>query len=233
MKLNGLFGKGSGKLGSSVFAISGGEQVVREYNPVVSNPSTAAQVEQRAKFKLLSQLAASMAMAIAFVKNGLVSARNQFVSANYALVTFANNVANILLENIALTGSNYSFVGADVSRAAEGGAIDIDTGVINDGNIQKVVVVAFVREGDTQLRFHDSIIIDRSTGEWVPSREMTPSLEPLVVYQYGIIPTGSSSSISYEDYRVSVDQSAAALQYAQNLAATGAKLTATVGTLLS
>ena len=76
MKLYGLFGKGSGKLGSSVFAISSGEQIVREYNPVVENPNTPAQVEQRAKFKLLSQLASDLASALAFKKEGLVSTRN-------------------------------------------------------------------------------------------------------------------------------------------------------------
>ena len=54
MKLNGIVGKGTGKLGASVFAISGGEQIVRQYNPVVSNPNTDAQVAQRAKLKLMS-----------------------------------------------------------------------------------------------------------------------------------------------------------------------------------
>ena len=84
MKLNGFVGKGTGKLGSSVFAVSGGEQIVRQYNPNVSNPNTDAQVAQRAKFKLMSQLAAVLAPGLAFKKDSLVSPRNKFIKKRYS-----------------------------------------------------------------------------------------------------------------------------------------------------
>ena len=113
MKLNGFVGKGTGKLGASVFAISGGEQIVRQYNPKVANPNTDAQVEQRAKLKLMSQLAADMATSIAFRKKGLVSARNQFVSVNIGKCTFVNEGENkgarIDVNQIDLTGASAAF----------------------------------------------------------------------------------------------------------------------------
>lgn len=52
---NGL-GKFSGKVGGVVFAISNGEQIVRAYQPVVSNPKSTAQLLQRAKGNLVGQL---------------------------------------------------------------------------------------------------------------------------------------------------------------------------------
>lgn len=60
MKSTGLFGKNSGRVGGVVYSNYRGEQVVRTYQPRVSNPSTPKQVAQRAKFKLVSQISASL-----------------------------------------------------------------------------------------------------------------------------------------------------------------------------
>lgn len=109
MKLNGVFGKGTGKVGNSVWAVSGGVQIVRPYNPNVTNPRTDAQVAQRAKLKLMSQLAAVLAPGMAFKKNGLISARNQFIAANIGLVTFENGSAELDLLKLTLTGKNGYF----------------------------------------------------------------------------------------------------------------------------
>lgn len=52
---NGL-GQFRGKLGGAVFAVSAGEQIVRQYQPQVANPRTAAQLTQRAKMNLTGKL---------------------------------------------------------------------------------------------------------------------------------------------------------------------------------
>ena len=52
---NGL-GKFSGKVGGVVFAISNGEQIVRAYQPVVSNPKSSGQQIQRAKGNLAGRV---------------------------------------------------------------------------------------------------------------------------------------------------------------------------------
>lgn len=233
MKLYGIFGKGSGKLGSSVFAISGGEQIMREYNPIVANPNTPAQVEQRAKFKLLSQLAASMAKAIAFKKQGLVSARNQFVSANYPLVEYENNAASVTLTAITLTGSQYPIQPVSVERAASGGGFVFDLGDISDDTVNKVVIVAFNRYDENMLGFHDSIIYERGTEGWTPSRDMIPTTDPLVFYVYGIRETSSALNIKFNDYVVDTDQRDAVLNYASTLISSGALLTQTIGKLIA
>lgn len=46
-KIYGLNGRVTGKVGNTVFAVDGGIQVARQYNPIVNNPRTAAQQDQR------------------------------------------------------------------------------------------------------------------------------------------------------------------------------------------
>ena len=70
MKINSILGKMTGKVGNIVVASVGGEVIGREYNPNVSNPNTSAQQNTRSKFKLASQLSATMAPVIAIKKEG-------------------------------------------------------------------------------------------------------------------------------------------------------------------
>lgn len=52
---NGL-GQYSGKVGGVVYAVQNGQQIVRSYQPVVSNPKTLAQRKQRAKANLVGRI---------------------------------------------------------------------------------------------------------------------------------------------------------------------------------
>ena len=158
MKLYGLFGKGSGKLGSSVFAISSGEQIVREYNPVVENPNTPAQVEQRAKFKLLSQIAAALASIIVIPKQGLVSARNRFIGLNVGKATYADGTASIEVPSLDITGGSLAFppvlllegAGDTTSLRLQGSA---------PAGVDTVIYVMVEKTVDKSLKVGDSIIV--------------------------------------------------------------------------
>lgn len=55
---HGPLSRAKGKLGGVVYQQYEGMQIAREYQPVVKNPQTAAQTENRAAFKLASQLLA-------------------------------------------------------------------------------------------------------------------------------------------------------------------------------
>ena len=70
----------SGRVAGSVFAVRYGEVIERAYNPYVSNPKSEAQVEARAKLKLLSQLAAVVAPVLAMPREGAKTSRNKFVA---------------------------------------------------------------------------------------------------------------------------------------------------------
>lgn len=92
---NGL-GKFSGKVGGVVFAISNGEQIVRAYQPVVSNPKSTGQLLQRSKGNLVGQLSSVVGRAAIvgmgennrrrraeFLKNALIKATASQEDNNY------------------------------------------------------------------------------------------------------------------------------------------------------
>lgn len=199
MKLYGLFGKGSGKLGSSVFAISSGEQIVREYNPVVENPNTPAQVEQRAKFKLLSQLAAVMASAIVIKKDGLVSSRNRFIGLNIGKTNYADGTASVSLPNLDITGG--SFVMGEFE--AEKGEGNVVTASFSDGaplGVTSVVYIAFEKSAEGTLIYKKSIIVKEAGENRAFPGELGRLLGDLVVYGYGIKGDVAGALAEYTDY---------------------------------
>lgn len=85
MKLAGFVGTGVGKLGASVFTVRKGQQVIRQYQPVVSNPNTEEQVRVRSLFSLLSKNAKLLAGSFGFTVSGLETQRNAFIKRNYGV----------------------------------------------------------------------------------------------------------------------------------------------------
>lgn len=222
MKLNGFVGKGTGKLGASVFAISGGEQIVRQYNPKVSNPNTDAQVEQRAKLKLMSQVAADMAQSIAFPKKGLVSSRNAFISANIGKCTYNEGQAEIDLQVIELAGGAGNL---PVPAVGEEDAIALSAAAPADVNA--VVYAAYQRGDDQQLTLIDQkIVSEAGDGNNFPTTMTMPN-SSYVVYVYGIKNNGKASVIEYMDYIAVVSNARAELEAVRSIVVKGGSLTAT------
>lgn len=83
MKLQGILGGGTGKLGESVFTNNAGRTIVRQYNPHVRNPRTVRQQNSRERFKLASELAKNYAsvLPIGLPRIGALTSRNRFTSA--------------------------------------------------------------------------------------------------------------------------------------------------------
>lgn len=109
MKSTGLFGKNSGRIGGVVYSNYRGVQVVRTYQPKVANPSTQRQVAQRAKFKLVTQVGASLSREIkmSFVPNvQKESPRNAFIKSMLKKTTYSNNQATLPIEDVILTNSS-------------------------------------------------------------------------------------------------------------------------------
>lgn len=211
MKLNGIIGKGTGKLGSSVFAISGGEQVVREYNPVVSNPNTEAQIAQRAKLKLMSQLAAAMMPALAFTKKGLVSARNQFVSKNIGLSSFNNNAASVGLLDVQLTPSNSSFPLVDAA-AGDNNTINVTLNSSAPESIKRVVYNLFKKTGEDKLEFVSQKVVSVPGESRHFGTTFTVDSGTYIVYAYGVSDKDAAATARYEDYVAESNQGDAILE---------------------
>lgn len=92
MKHNVLFYRGAGKVGNLVGYSQLGKQVFRAYQPVVSNPKTTAQEDQRKKFSIMLDASRMFKWAyrIGLVDEGRSRKRTafaQFVSMNFPFIT--------------------------------------------------------------------------------------------------------------------------------------------------
>lgn len=227
MKLSGILGTASGKLGSSVFSVSGGQQIVRQYQPVVSNPSTEGQVTNRSKLKLLSQLSAQIANVIAMVKNGLKSARNQFISVNYPIAYYNSNEANIALEDIRLTDSTFALPGFIADRVREGIQVQFKEAV---SNMVDQIVWVIMRRSNTGY-----------VTAWVEKIQEVPGQDRLfttmlgnidgeaAILCYGIRFNSMDAKLKYGELIVANASNIASLLSSKNILTSGAGLTETRG----
>lgn len=231
MKLNAILGKGTGKLGGMVLSVNSGEQIVREYNPKVSNPQTDAQVEQRAKFKLLSQIAAALSTSIAFRKMKMQSPRNRFVSANIKNASFENNEASVALDSLDLTGGSQLIPTLSVTRGT-GEAITIALSEAAAGDIKRIVYNIYKVTDGSKLQFIKEVLVSEAGAGRTFSVETTAPEADIVVYAYGIKDTTTRSTTKFEEYEASADDNNAVLDVLRALNSTDYVLTATAGEVL-
>ena len=210
-KVSAMWGKATGKVGGLVYATSGGEQIVREYNPNVANPSTDAQVNARAKMKLLSQLSATLSPVIAMTKDGLVSKRNKFTSKNYNYAIAANGVAQISYENVQLTEGNLAL--PQITGSVQDAKLTVFFATNPSENINRVVWACFRKTDENNLEFVKSDII--SVRKHNPSIEqyfmwdtdiiISPDNYPsesYVFYAYGMVDTSAQATARYGNLSV-------------------------------
>lgn len=232
MKLNGFVGTGSGKMGASVFSVNSGSQIVRQYQPVVANPSTAAQVNQRARMKLMSQVAAAMAPVIAIPKAGLVSARNQFIRKNFDSCIAADGVAQVTYENLQLTAGNLGFPAISATRAAEGGAISINLSSAPSGDISRVVYIMY-RKTQNQMEYVASRIVkERGESNNFPAT-FPASSGDVILFAYGMKDSNAQATAKYENYKVTSASDIATLVASRAIAFGDFTFTQTRGTTIA
>lgn len=200
-RLQGISGGLSGKTGSFTYRQSGGQTIVSQYQPIVKNPNTAGQQDQRAKFKLMSQLAAVMASGfgtMAITKRpakGKPSQRNAFVSLNFPLVQVSEDnesvVAKIPMRELKLTSSQRNLGGitalqsevtVNVQDPAVAAVRFVEVAYINN-DVTKPVVVNVVNVPMADMRAQYSA---QTVGNFT-------------VLAYGLIPTASASRATLDN----------------------------------
>lgn len=207
-KQTSLFGKISGKLGAVVFSTSGGETISREYNPNVSNPSTQAQVDQRARMKLMSQLSASLAPVLAMTKEGLVSKRNKFTKMNFPASYALNGIAQITYENVQITEGNTALPALFAMGRTVEGIYRIAVGLSTNpsAQISRVVYCLFKKTAEGKLEYVNSAIVNtRTSGTSNYYFEyMFTGIEEAeyVVFAYGMSDTSERATAHYGDLNV-------------------------------
>lgn len=227
MKLNGFVGTGSGKLGSSVFSVNSGEQIVRQYQPQVTNPSTEAQVQQRARLKLMSQLAASLAPVIAIPKSGMVSKRNKFISKNFASSYSNGGQASITLENVQLTEGNAGLPQITASR--EGSVLSLALAENSGASVSRVVYSIFRKNSEAQLQLVDSqVVTEAGDGGTFPATIQNADGE-VVIFAYGMKDLNAAATAHYNNMQCNSGVDVATLVATRNISTSDYQFTKTRG----
>lgn len=199
-RLQGISGGMSGKTGSFTYRQSRGETIVSQYQPVVKNPNTEGQQTQRARFKLITQLAAIMApgfgtMSVTKRPNKLKpTQRNSFVALNMNLATAELTpdgvIAKIPMEQIQLTTS-FRQLPNIVLSAGDGASVVI---AMNDIPLDVAIIRAVLLNYRTGVAAIESIVdipVTDHNGFNVSQPVAFPSGQ-YTVLAYGLIPSATS-----------------------------------------
>lgn len=215
-KVTSLYGKTTGKIGSIVFSTSGGETIAREYNPHVANPNTQAQVNQRARMKLMSQLSASLSPVIAMTKEGLVSKRNKFVKRNFANSYASQGVAQISYENVQLTEGNAALPQITGQFTIKDGDVYAKNGFVDEPaqSISRVVWCLFFKTDDGNLSLAETQIVSQREAddhasyfpvywETIMGDQQSGANKNYVIYAYAMSDTSERATAQYGNLNVS------------------------------
>lgn len=229
-KVTSLYGKTTGKIGSIVFSTSGGETIAREYNPHVSNPNTEAQVNQRARMKLMSQLSAALAPVIAMNKEGLVSARNKFTKRNFAYSYATDGNAQISYENIQLTSGNAALPAIVFTQAEGHTPASLALAENASSIVSRVVYIIYKKTENGGLQLIDSKIIEEAgtngTFTWEQRRSLNDNY---VFYAYGMQDMSAKATAEYGNLYVTTANDLAKLIASRQISASDYQFTQTRG----
>lgn len=239
-KVTSLYGKTMGKIGSIVFSTSGGQTIAREYNPHVANPNTMAQINQRARMKLMSQLSACLAPSIIMQKEGLVSRRNKFTKRNMPACYASNGNAQISYENVQLTEGSLGLpqITAQFAVDAESGTENLIINLASTAaiNVARVVYNIYQKtdEGKLQLLYSAIATSTYSSGSQfqisVPAAPF--SNKELVIYAYGMIDTSERATANFGNLNVQNGSDLATLVASRSLSYEDYQFTQTRGATL-
>ena len=164
---HGPLSKAKGKLGAVVYQQYEGMQISKEYQPVVKNPQTTKQINQRAKFKLASQVTAQFADILnvrltkyspytrmrraAILKNLVRVVIINDGSAELATIDMQNSINAISMPEIEAPTANTSTAGQISITATEGDIVVTTTvGYSESGMFEKKVSETFTSTGSAK-----------------------------------------------------------------------------------
>lgn len=229
-KVTSLYGKTTGKIGSIVFSTSGGETIAREYNPHVANPNTEAQVNQRARLKLMSQLSAVLAPVIAMTKEGLVSKRNAFTKRNFGYSYATDGVAQVSYENLQITSGNAALPSIVFTPAA--GAVPASLSLAENASafVSRVVYIIYKKTENGGLQLLDSKIVEdagvNGTFTWTLNRSMSDNY---IFYAYGMQDMSAKATAEYGNLYVTTANDLAKLVASRQISTSDYQFTQTRG----
>lgn len=226
MKLQGFL-KGVGKIENIVVSQMGGVSIARAYQPNVSNPSTMPQVNQRARLKLASQLAAALAPVIAMAKQGLVSGRNQFIAKNMPWISADSGVAQVSYENLQLTNGTIGLPAVSVSRASN--KLTVKLAATAESSVSQMVYICYHKNSENTLQLIGSKIQNVAGEDGLFQAQFDDPSGDVVVFAYGMKALSGAASAKYGSYQVQNATDIASLVGTRKLSAGDFQFTKTRG----
>lgn len=146
-----------GKKGGVVTYQVGETMLAREYNPHPANPRTEKQVAQRAKIKLLSQIAAIFRSIIAIFPGSGKSSRAIFAKINYPKIDALSTTAEIDYTSVSLTDSNRPItqVAKDIAFLSSGVRMLIGLPEEPTQDIKRVFYYVYTKTDNGKLQLLD------------------------------------------------------------------------------
>ena len=230
MKLQGFL-KGVGKIENIVVSQMGGVSIARAYQPNVKNPSTLPQVNQRARLKLASQLAAAFGPVIAIAKMGLVSGRNQFIAKNMPLITAEDGTAQVSFDNLQVTNGAVALPAIVVSKDSD--ALTVKLAASAATAVSQVVYILYSIDSENRLQLVDSTIQKEAGSDGLFQSMFRAPGGKVVVYGYGMKAMSSSAGAKYGSYQVQSATDIASLVGTRKISASDFQFTKTSGKILN
>lgn len=204
-RLQGISGGMSGRTGSYTFRQSRGETIVSQYQPMVKNPNTEKQQDQRARFKLMTQLAAIMAPG--FGTMGVTkrpgkqrpTQRNAFLKLNMPAAVVDGGSAKIQMEQVKLTTSN-SPLGTIAANSAAG-TVEVQNVPSNVATI-RFIEVGYVSYNDkTRPELRKITDVPVTNG-----RASIQAGDDGTILAYGLIPSESLTGVDFDNIHTPDDE---------------------------
>ena len=171
-KIYGINGKITGKVGNTVFAVDGGIQVARQYNPIVANPRTEAQQVQRLKVNFAGQMSSGIVPAVIEALRGNARARRSALLSNLikdavkTVTVQGKTQIRLDAEKLVLSTGNVDMPAVDFSTSVSAD----DTTITGTLNINPLTEGGNLPKG---VRLRVVMIAVPQTGSGVPSGVMS------------------------------------------------------------
>lgn len=230
MKLIGFL-RGSGRVGSIVVKTVNGQPIASEYQPRVANPNTGAQINQRARLKLMSQLAAALSPVIVIPRNGSQSPRNLFIKRNIKYAYASGGNAQVTYENLQLTAGSTALTSILASRAES--KLTLKLSAAPGDAVTRMVYAIFVRNEEQGLRLVSSQVITSPGANGDYPVEIADIAGDLIIYGYGMKDVTTQAQANYGNLTIANGEDVARLVANRTINLTDYQFTQTRGTTLA
>lgn len=190
-----------GRLAGSSLSSSPNGTIIREI-VTPSNPNTERQVNQRSKFKLMSQLASNVADYIAIPRDGGKTPRNQFVSINSPYCISTNGVAQITLDNVQLTKSNVGLPQLEVKRNTGTQVLSVALAEDCSNKWSRICYIVMKKNSEGYLEALSSKVVSDAGENGTFPAELAGAAGNIVVWAYGMKDNNASATVNYGNMQV-------------------------------